>query len=263
MIDLLLIPALILILITITNSLLGVFVLWKKLSYFGDGLSHSMLLGLVAGAIFDLNQLVVAVLFGLFFALLVAILAKIEYFSRDLIIAISSYFCIAVALILSDVWGKNLNFNSYIFGDILTTNSQDLIALSLITLLAIIYTALSFKKILLINVNEDLARIEGINVDFWNFSFLILLSLTIALSTKIVGVFLMTALLVLPAIIARNLSFGPLNMMLLSPIIGILFAIISLITSFYYNLSIAPAMIFCLGIAFIFSLLIKKLITKY
>ena len=168
----------------------------------------------------------------------------------------------ALALIISDVRNKNLNFNSYIFGDILTTNFQDLIALSLITILVVFYVILAFKKLLLININEDLAKIAGINVDFWNFSFLILLSLTIALSTKIVGVFLMTALLVLPAAIARNLSSRPIAMIILSPIIGILFAIISLMTSFSYDLSIAPTMIFCLTIVFISSLLIKKLITK-
>jgi zinc transport system permease protein len=262
MIDLLLIPTLILILIAIANSLFGVFVLWKKLAYFGDGLSHSMLLGLIIGVIFNLNQVMITVFFGLFFALLVAFLAKIKYFSKDLIIAISSYFCMALALIISDIRNKNLNFNSYIFGDILTTNFQDLIALSLITILVLVYVILAFKKLLLININEDLAKIAGINVDFWNFSFLILLSLTIALSTKIVGVFLMTALLVLPAAIARNLSSRPIIMIILSPIIGILFATIALITSFSYDFSIAPTMIFCLSIAFIFSLLIKKLITK-
>jgi zinc transport system permease protein len=262
MIGLLLIPTLILILIAVANSLLGVFVLWKKLSYFGDGLSHSMLLGLIIGIIFSFNQVVITIFFGLFFALLVALLAKIKYFSKDLIIAISSYFCMALALILSDVRNKNLNFNSYIFGDILTTNYQDLIALSLITLIVLLYVILAFKKILLININEDLAKIAGINVDFWNFSFLILLSLTIALSTKIVGVFLMTALLVLPAAIARNLSSGPLIMIILSLIIGVLFAVISLIISFSYDLSIAPTMIFCLSVAFIFSLLSRKLITR-
>ncbi len=262
MIDLLLIPTLILILITIANSLFGVFVLWKKLAYFGDGLSHSMLLGLIIGVIFNVNQLLITIFFGLFFALLVALLAKIKYFSKDLIIAISSYFCMALALILSDIRGKNLNFNSYIFGDILTSNGQDLIALSLITLIAVIYVILAFKKILLININEDLAKIAGIRVDFWNFSFLILLSLIIALSTKIVGVFLMTALLVLPAAIARNLSFRPLTMMMISPIIGILFAIISLITSFHYDLSVAPTMILGLSVAFIFSLFLKKSLIK-
>ena len=145
MIDLLLIPTSILILIAIANSLFGVFVLWKKLAYFGDGLSHSMLLGLIIGVIFNLNQLMITVFFGLFFALLVAFLAKIKYFSKDLIIAISSYFCMALALIISDVRNKNLNFNSYIFGDILTTNVQDLIALSLITILVVFYVILAFK----------------------------------------------------------------------------------------------------------------------
>lgn len=263
MANLLLIPITVLILISVINSLLGVFVLWKKFAYFGDGLSHSMLLGLIIGAIFHFNQLLVTVAFGVFFALLVALLAKIKYFSKDLIIAISSYFCMALALIISDFRGRNMNFNSYIFGDVLTTNLTDIMVLSLIVVTTICYVIIAFRKILLININEDLARIDKINVDFWNFSFLILLSIAIAVSTKIVGVFLMTALLILPAAIARNLSFKPLMMVVLSLVIGVLLAIIAFAISFNYNISVAPMVIFSLSFTFILSFLARKLIAKH
>ena len=105
-----------LMLISCSCSLLGVFVLWKKLSYFGDSLSHSILLGLLLGTIFGFNQIIALVLFAIIFAFLVGLNLQNKYFSKDTIIAISSYFCVALAIVLNDILVKNFNFIAYICG---------------------------------------------------------------------------------------------------------------------------------------------------
>jgi zinc transport system permease protein len=252
-------PFLALLFITISCSLLGVFVLWKKLAYFGDGLSHSILLGFVLGALLDCSQIASLAFFSLFFAFLVSLASRNSHFSKDTVIAISSYFCIALAIILNDIFAQNLNFNSYVFGDILTVGNQEIYALAIISILTIIYTFFAFRKILLININSDLARIEGIRTQFWNLSFLILLSLTISFSVKIVGVFLMTALLVLPAAIARIWSFSAKQMMFLSAFISLISAVISFKVADSYNLTISSSIIATFCIIFLSSLFIKKL----
>lgn len=257
---LLLNPFLALILITISCSLLGVFVLWKKLAFFGDGLSHSILLGFVLGAIFDSNQIATLLLFATFFAFLVSLISQNRYFSKDTIIAISSYFCIALAIILNDFFTKNLNLASYVFGDILVVGNQDLIALTIISTIVIFYTFFAFRKILLININNDLAKIEGIKVTFWNISFLILLALTIALSVRIVGVLLMTALLVLPAAIARIFSTSAKQMIILSCVFGCLISTISFKISDHYNLALNAGVIVAFCLTFVTGLFVKKII---
>ena len=251
-------PFLALILITISCSLLGIFVLWKKLAYFGDGLSHSILLGFVLGAVFDSNQILALIIFALCFASLVELISLNRSFSKDTIIAISSYFCIALAIILNDFLQKNLNLGSYIFGDILTAGTQDLQALSAIALVTIFYTIFAFRKILLININVDLARIEGIKITFWNLSFMILLALTIALSVRIVGVFLMTALLILPAAIARIFSVSAKQMIVLSLALGIFVTASSFKIANKLDLTISAVIIADFCIIFILSLLLKS-----
>ena len=164
-----------------------------------------------------------------------------------------------MAIILNDIFAQNLNFNSYVFGDILTVGNQEIYALAIISILTIIYTFFAFRKILLININSDLARIEGIRTQFWNLSFLILLSLTISFSVKIVGVFLMTALLVLPAAIARIWSFSAKQMMFLSAFISLISAVISFKVADSYNLTISSSIIATFCIIFLSSLFIKKL----
>jgi len=255
-------PFLALTLITLSCCLLGVFVLWKRLAYFGDGLSHSILLGFTLGVIFDANQISALITFALFFAILVGLAAKNSYFSKDTIIAISSYFCISLAIILNDVFGKNINLGTYVFGDILTVGNQEIWALLAIFIITIFYVILAFRKILLININADLAKIDGIKIQFWNLSFLILLAITIALSVRIVGILLMTALLVLPAAIARIFALSAKQMLILSLIIGFFTAILSFKIADNYNLAVGSSVIATFCIIFICSLFFKKIITR-
>lgn len=239
---------------------MGVFVLWKKLAYFGDGLSHSILLGFILGTLFDVNQILLLVSFSLFFAILVSLFAKNNYFSKDTIIAISSYLCISLALILSHNSVGHIDFESYITGDVTIAKNQELYYLAAICIFSIFYTIFAFKKILLMNVNQDFAAIEGIKTKLWDLSFLILLSLVISFSIKITGVFLMTALLVLPAAIARIFSSSAKQMMILSLIIGVITAIFSFNFATNYELAISPTTISTFCFIFIFSFIIKKII---
>lgn len=251
-------PLLALLFITISCSVLGVFVLWKKLAYFGDGLSHSILLGFVLGVAFDVNQIVALAGFSLFFAFLVNFASQNSYFSKDTIIAISSYFCISTAIILNDVLGKNLNLGAYVFGDILTVGNQEIYALAIVSIVAIIYSTFAFKRVLLINIHSDLAKIDGIKTQFWKLSFLILLALTISFSVKIVGIFLMTALLILPAAIARIFSSSAKQMMILSLIIGLITALTSFKIADTYDLTISSSIIASFCIIFASGLIVRK-----
>ena len=255
-------PFFAIILIAISSSLLGVFVLWKKLSYFGDALSHSILLGLVLGAIGELNQISAIIFFACVFAFLVRLISQNRYFSKDVIVMILSYFCVATSVILNDLWLKNFSFTSYIFGDVLTVGNIDICALAAITLVTIFYVIFAFKKLLLINTNQDLAQIEGIKIELWNLSFLILLSVAIALSARIVGVFLMTALLILPAAIARIFSSTAKQMMLLSPIVATVIAALSFKAATIYDLTISSAIVVIFSLIFIGSLGAKKMSSK-
>ncbi len=251
-------PFIALILISISCSLLGVFTLWKKLVYFGDALSHSILLGLVCGSVFGVGQIISLTIFAIIFSFLVSFNLKNRYFSKDTIIAISAYFSISLAIILNEIFLKDFNFMTYIFGDILTVGSQEIQIFAVIAVVTILFVIFTFKRILLININQDLAKIEGLKCELWNLIFLILLALTIALSVRIVGVFLMTALLILPAAIARIFSASAKVMIFLSLMIAMLAAPISFEVANKYDLNISSVLIAILSVIFMFSLSIKK-----
>lgn len=246
--------------ISIASSLLGVFVLWKRLAYFGDSLSHSILLGLVLGAMFEQNQMVMLVLFSIIFAVILALCSNSRYFSKDTIIMILSYSCIALAVVLNDIFLQDFQFTSYIFGDILTVGSQEIYALFAIMTTVICYVIFSFKKILLINVNRDFAAIEGVKTELWDISFLAITSLVIACSVQIVGIFLMTALLILPAAIARIFSTSAKQMMILSLVISIVTCLLSFEIANLYDLSISSMVVVVFAIIFMISLGVNKVL---
>lgn len=248
------------ILISISSSLLGVFVLWKRLSYFGDALSHSILLGLVLGVMFEQNQMLMLVVFSIIFAVILGFSSHNRFFSKDTIIMILSYSCISVAIILNDIFIQDFQFTSYIFGDILAVGNQELTALLIIMIVVIFYVIIAFKKILLINVNRDLAAIEGVKIALWDISFLAITSLVIACSVQIVGIFLMTALLILPAAIARIFSISAKQMMILSLVISIIVSVTSFEIANIYDLSISALVVVVFATIFMISLAVNKIL---
>lgn len=251
-------PFFAIILVAISCSLLGVFVLWKKLFFFGDGMAHAILLGLVLGAFFNVNQAISLTVFAIFFGIVTQFLSKTRYFSRGLIVMVLSYFCVALAIIFSDIALKDFNFNAYIFGDILSVGSLEIQCLAAIALISTIYVFFSFRKILLINLNHDLAKISGLKIEVWNLSFLILLALVIAFSLQIIGIFLITALLILPAAIARIFSSSALQMIVISLTLSILISILAFILAANYDLKVGSTIIASFCAIFIGALSFKK-----
>lgn len=239
--------------------LLGVFTLWKKLFYFGDAMSHSLLFALALGVFFNSNQTITLIIFATVFAILAHFLAQNNRDKKSMIIAILSYFSIALAFLLDDFAPSHDDFHRFIFGDIANVSNQEIIILAIICALSVLYSIFAFRKILLINLNLDLAKIQNIKTDFWNLSFLILLSLSVALSVKIVGIFLITSLLILPAAIARFFAKSPKEMILLSVIISLVTSVFSFLIANNYNLKIGALTSVSLCVIFFFVNFLKKI----
>ena len=134
-----------------------------------------------------------------------------------------------------------------------------LIALLLILVLTTLYLTIAFRKILLIRINEDLARIKNIKIDFWQISFLLLLSILIALAMQIVGVLLLTAMMIIPSAIARIMAKSPLQMIIISVVIGVVSAIAGFYFAVKFNLNASATMVATTGLIFIVNNLIVKL----
>jgi zinc transport system permease protein len=252
-----------LILVTISTSLIGVFVVWNRISYFGDALSHATMLGLGIGAAFNLNPNISLVIFAIFFAAVTLKNQQNQSLGKDATTMIASYLSIALAMVFSDIKSSDLDFSSFVFGDLLSAGTYEISALAILASVCAIFVTLAKNKIALINLNRDLAQISGIKVKFWELSFFVITAVATALSTQIVGIFLTTSLMIIPSAISRQLSNSINKMMLISLISGVACAFLSLVLAEKTNISATPLITIILCAALFFILIAQSLRKKF
>ena len=246
--------------VAIVAGPLGCFVIWRRLSYFGDTLSHSALLGVTLAYSFSINiSLSVFIISGIV-ALLLLNLQKRTKLAGDSLLGLLAHSSLAIGLVLIGFLSSiRFDLMGLLFGDILAVTIKDIIIIWLggLVILGILFYI--WKSLFAATVNYDLAAAEGMKPDVSNFIFTILLAGVIALSIKMVGALLITGLLLIPAAMSRSLSNNPLQMIILSILGGILSVIIGLFSSLEFNTASGPSIIVAALLLFIISLIpIKK-----
>ena len=242
--------------IAIVVGPLGCFVIWRRLSYFGDTLSHSALLGVTLAYSFSLNISLSVFIISAVVALLLINLQKRTKLAGDSLLGLLAHSTLAIGLVL-------IGFLSYIrfdlmgllFGDILAVTIEDiaLVWVGGFVILGILYFI--WKSLFSATVNYDLSAAEGMKPEVSNFIFTLLLAGVIALSIKMIGALLITGLLLIPAATARNISNSPNQMVFLATLVGIISVIAGLFTSLELNTSSGPTIIVVALILFIISLI--------
>ena len=241
--------------IALVTGPLGCFVVWRRMSFFGDTLSHSALLGVLLSVAFNLNISLTIFAVSSLIALILLRLQKTTNLPNDALLGLLSHSALAVGMVV-------LGFLSFIrfdilgllFGDILSVNVYDLLAIWIGGAFILLVLWYIWKPLFASTVNYELAEAEGMNPDRVNAIFTILLAALIAISIKMVGLLLITGMLIIPATMARNLSNNPKKMVILSIIGGLLSVFIGLYTSFEINTSSGPTIVVVALILFILSL---------
>lgn len=229
------------ILISLIFAPLGCISLWKKYIYFGDGLSHASLLAGSISIVLQLPMIYSGIIVAFFFAFAVFVLKNTA--GSNAIISLVASFTLSLALIISYLNPQTINITNLLFGDILAVSLDDLIILTIILGLVIFFIWYFYSKIILIIINRDIAQIKGIKVKTIELLFLLLLSLSVFSTIKIVGALLITSILIIPAMTARFLSKTPKQMIFYSVIMALTVNSLGLITSYYLDIPITPIII--------------------
>ena len=226
--------------IALVTGPLGCFVVWRRLSFFGDTLAHSALLGVLISITLDINVSLTIFVVASLVAILLLRLERTTNLAGDSLLGLISHSSLAIGLVI-------LGFLSFIrfdvmgvlFGDILSVNSNDLLVIWIGGALILVVLSYIWKPLFASTVNYELAEAEGMKPERVNAIFTILLAALIAISIKMIGVLLITGLLIIPTAMARNLSDNPRQMVILSIIGGLLSVLIGLYASFEINTSSA------------------------
>jgi len=237
--------------VSIIAGSLGCFVIWKRLSYFSDSISHSALLGVALGLATGLGINFGLVIVGILFAVLIVFLQQKDFWSSDAVLGIFSHVSLSLGIVvLGFIGDQNIDYFSYLFGDILSITSRDIYWILSVVVVVVIVLLINWKKLLLLTLNEELAKAEGINKFFYELLFMFLIALAVSVSVQIVGVLLITSLLIIPPAIARIFSDSAKSMIIKSIIISISSVLFGLYSSIAFDLATGPSIVITLGFLF-------------
>jgi len=231
------------ILVGILCGVLGFFVVLKRLSFIGVGISHSALGGVAIGVLLGIDPLVAAALFSTAVAWAIGWLSRKGRLHEDTAIGIlfSSAMALGVALMsLSNAY--QIDLFGYLFGNILAVSPRDLWLLGGIVTVVLAGIGLLFKELLFLTFDEEVARANGLPVEPLNLLLLTALALAVVAAIRVVGLILVEALLVMPAAIGYQLARGYRSMLAIAVTSAVLAAIVGLMASYVLNVA-AGAMI--------------------
>ena len=242
--------------VALVTGPLGCFVVWRRLSYFGDTLSHSALLGVTMAYSFDLNIALSVFIISSVIALILIQLQKKTNLPGDALLGLLAHSSLAVGLVvIGFLTFIRFDIMGLLFGDILAVNTNDIFTIWTGGAIILIVLKLIWKPLFASTVNNELAEAEGMNPERANAIFTILLAAIIAISIKIVGLLLITGMLIMPAAMSRNISNNPQQMVKLSVVGGLLSVLIGLFSSLQFNSPSGPSIITAALVLFSFTLI--------
>jgi len=230
---------------------LGTFVVWRRMAYFGDSLSHSALLGIALGILTGVNTTFSLLLVCLGIAVLVVWMESRQRLSHDTLLGIFAHSSLSLGLVaLSLIQGLRIDLMAYLFGDILAVTTTELYWIMAGGAAVLAALLMIWRPLLALTVNEDLAQVEGVRVDLMRLLFMLLMALVVAVSIKLVGVLLITSLLIIPAAVARQFARSPEQMALLAALAGALSVLGGMFVSMQWDTPTGPSIVVVASLLF-------------
>ncbi|OBT27518.1 hypothetical protein A9266_02285 [Vibrio tasmaniensis] len=233
---------------------LGSFVVWRKMAYFGDTLAHASLMGLALGFLFNINLYLALLICCLMLAVLLVTLQKQKLVATDTLLGILAHSALSLGLVaVSFLDNVRVDLMSYLFGDLLAVSPTDLVFIYAGAAVIGLVLTIFWRPLLSTTVNEDLAAVDGINIDLMRLILMLLVGIVIAVGMKFVGALIMTSLLIIPAATARKFANTPEQMAFLASVIGSIAVFGGLSLSWFYDTPAGPSVVISAAAMFMLS----------
>lgn len=221
-----------------TCSVVGLFLVLRRQSLFGDALSHVAFGGLAVGLFTSIYPIWTALMFSVLASLGITKLRQSTRIPSDAAVAIMLSSGLAVGIILIGLSGGfSLDLESFLFGSILLISMQDQIMILLLSTAVLLIVIKFYSQFVYITFSEDQARVSGINVSRFNYLFIGLASLAVISSLRLVGVLLISSLIVIPNITAMMFGKGFKKTAMISVIIAVSSVLVGIVISYIANLA--------------------------
>ena len=188
-------------------AIMGIQVVNFRMAFFSDAISHSAFAGVAIGLIASLDPSLTMVAFAVFVGIAITAIERKSSLSMDTVVGVffSAVVAFGIAIVSRDR-SVARDMQLFLYGDILTISTADIIMLAALALVIIVFMGLGYNRLIYIGLNHSLARAHRVRVAFYQYMYAALLSVVVIFSVRAVGVLLVTALLIVPAAAARNFS---------------------------------------------------------
>ena len=223
------------------------------MSYYGESIAHSSLvgvgLGILLGTGINFGVIIICLLFGILFLWL----QQSKILSTDTLLGVLAHLALSIGIIVISLNKIKIDIDAFLFGDILTVSSNDLWIMYLGVAITILLIFINWSSLLLVTIDGDLARAEGINPIYINLLLTIVLTIVVAVSLQIIGLLLITAMLIIPAATSRRLANSPGQMALIATLVGVVSVISGIFLSVEFDAPSGPSVIVISAILFFLS----------
>ncbi|MEA1065266.1 zinc ABC transporter permease subunit ZnuB [Erwinia sp. HR93] len=244
------------ILIACAAGPLGAFVVWRRMSYFGDTLAHASLLGVAFGLMLDVNPFWAVIIVTLLLALGLVWLEKRPHLAIDTLLGIMAHSALSLGLVVVSLMANiRIDLMAYLFGDLLAVTPDDLIAIAIGVTAVVGILIWQWRNLLSMTISPELAFVDGVKLQRVKLLLMLVTALTIGVAMKFVGALIITSLLIIPAAAARRFARTPEQMAGNAVIIGMLAVTGGLAFSAQWDTPAGPSVVLVAALLFIISLI--------
>ncbi len=238
---------------------LGSFVVWRRMAYFGDTLSHAALLGVALGFLLDVSPTLAVTVGCVLLAVLLVTLQQRQPLAADTLLGILAHSTLSLGLVtLSFMKEVRVDLMAYLFGDLLAVSASDLLWIIAGSALVLALICFLWRPLLAITVHEELAKVEGLPVGAIRLALMLLIAIVIAVAMKIVGVLLITSLLIIPAAAAQRHARSPEQMAVGASLLGLVAVCAGLALSWFKDTPAGPSIVVSAAGLFLLSFVLPR-----
>ena len=237
--------------VALVTGVLGCFVVWRRMAYFGDSLAHSALLGIALGLLsgFGVNLGIVLVCFA--FAVVLVWLQQQRVLATDTLLGILAHSGLAAGMVaISFFDGPRFDLHAYLFGDVLAVTANDLYWIYGGSVVVLGLLLANWSSLTLMSIHEDLAKAEGVNTFWMRLLLMFMMTIVVAVAIRIVGILLITSMLIIPAAAARQLARSPEAMAIAASFIGVIAVFAGLYGSMEFDAPTGPSIVTAAAVLF-------------
>ncbi len=247
-------------LISIACGIVGSYVVVRRMTFITGGIAHATFGGIGIGYFLGVNPLLSAVPFSVLVALIVGALKKRASISHDTAVGIIWALGMAIGILFIYLTpGYAPDLFSYLFGNILTISSSELLLMSILNIIIFAFVVVLFEELKSISFDEEFSEVIGLKTHLLNMGLLCLIALSVVLLVKVVGIILVIALLTIPASISKMYTYNLKKMMLYSFFLSVLLILSGLYLSYELNVPSGATIILLSGLLFFLSYEYKHL----